>query len=117
MDEKKREDQERRRYYRIEYPVSLRPTLKIRKHQFEVVNISEKGVMLVAEKKASFGRWVSGEITFSDGQTMGIEGEVVRKNENNIGIFLTIKSIPYSKILSEQRLIARFKPEDDSSGE
>ena len=111
MSEKKMGNQERRRYYRIEYPASMRPILKIRKHEFEVVNISEKGVMFLADKKIKFGRWVSGEVTFYDGQTVGIEGKIVRKYENNIGMFLTIKSIQYSKILSEQRLLARFKPE------
>ena len=106
-------NQERRRYYRIEYPALMRPTLKIRKHEFEVVNISEKGVMFLAEKKIKFGRWVSGEVTFYDGQSMGIEGKIVRKYENNIGMVLPIKSIPYSRILSEQRLLARFKSEDE----
>jgi len=114
MDEKKSEREEKRRYYRIEYPASLRPTLKIRKHEFEVVNISEKGVMFLADKKIEFGRWVSGDVTFFDGQPIGIEGKIVRKHENNIGMFLTIKPIPYSKILSEQRFLARFKPEDAS---
>ena len=114
MDEKKSEREEKRRYYRIEYPASLRPTLKIRKHEFEVVNISEKGVMFWADKKIEFGRWVSGEVTFFDGQPIGIEGKIVRKHENNIGMFLTIKPIPYSRILSEQRFLARFKPEDAS---
>ena len=114
---KRKENQEKRRYYTVEYPASMRPSLKIRKHKFEIVNISEKGVMFVADKKTAFGRWVSGEVTFYDGQTMGIEGKVVRRHENNIGMCLTIKPIPYSRILSEQRLLARFKPEDDSSGE
>ena len=117
MGERKMEDQEKRRYFRIDYPASMKPTIKIRKHEFEVVNISEKGVMFLAEKKIKFGRWVSGEVTFYDGQSMGIEGKIVRKYENNIGMFLTIKSIPYSRILSEQRFLARFKPEDVSSGE
>ena len=117
MDEKERENQEKRQYYRVEYPDPLRPTVKIRKHAFEIVNISEKGVMFVVEKKTAFGRWVSGEVTFSDGETVGIEGKIVRKHKNNIGMFLTIKHIPYPKILSEQRMIARFTPEDNSSGE
>ena len=60
---------------------------------------------------------MSGEVTFYDGQPIGIGGKIVRKHENNIGMFLTIKPIPYSRILSEQRFLARFKPEDDSSGE
>ena len=117
MSEKKSEEQEKRRYYRIEYPASMRPILKIRKHEFEVMDISEKGIMFLADKKTRFGRWVSGEITFYDGQTIGIEGKVVWKHENDIGMFLNLKSIPYSKILSEQRFFARFKSEDDSSGE
>ena len=117
MDEKKGKKQEKRKYYRIEYPASLRPTLKIRKHEFEIVNISEKGVMFLSDKKSRFARWVNGEVTFYDGQAIGVEGRIVWKHAENIGMFLMIKSIPYARILSEQRLLARFKPEDDSSGE
>ena len=117
MDGKRSEKQEKRRYYRIEYPALLRPTLKIRKYEFEVVNISEKGVMFLGDKKIKFARWVNGEVTFYDGQCIGVEGKIVWKYEGNVGMFLIIKSIPYAKILSEQRLLARFKPEDDSSGE
>ena len=116
MDGKKSEQQEKRRYFRIEYPASIRPTLKIRKHEFEVVDISEKGVRFSADKKIKFGRWVTGNITFYDGQVVGVEGKIAWKREQTIGMFLTVKSIPYQKILSEQRLLARFKPEDGSSG-
>ncbi len=90
--------------------------MKVRKHEFEVVNISEKGVMFLADGEAKFGRWVSGEVIFSDGQTVGVEGKIVRKRENNIGVFLTIKPIPYAKILSEQRLLARSNPGGISAG-
>ena len=110
MDGKKSE------HFRIEYPASIRPTLKIRKHEFEVVDISEKGVRFSADKKIKFGRWVTGNITFYDGQVVGVEGKIAWKREQTIGMFLTVKSIPYQKILSEQRLLARFKPEDGSSG-
>lgn len=117
MDDKKSEQQEKRRYFRIEYPASIRPILKIRKHEFEVVDISEKGVRFSAEKEIKFGRWVTGNITFYDGQAIGIEGKIAWKRGESIGMFLTVKSIPYPKILSEQRHLARFRPEDDSSGE
>ena len=117
MDDKKSESQEKRGYFRIEYPASIRPTLKIRKHEFEIVDISEKGVRFSADKEIKFGRWVTGNIAFYDGQTVGIEGRIAWKRGESIGMFLTVKSIPYPKILSEQRLLARFKPEDGSSGE
>ena len=117
MDEKVSENQEKRKFYRVEYPDSMRPTLRVRKHEFEVANISEKGVMFLTDGKARFGKWVNGDVIFSDGQTLAVEGKIVRKRENNIGIFLTIKPIPYSKILSEQRLLARFNPGDASRGE
>ena len=117
MDGEKSEQQEKRRYFRIEYPASIRPTLKIRKHEFEVMDISEKGVRFSADKEINFGRWVTGNITFYDGQAVGIEGKIAWKLGESIGMFLTIKSIPYPKILSEQRLLARFKSEDASSGE
>ena len=116
MDDKKSEQQEKRRHFRIEYPASIRPTLKIRKHEFGILDISEKGVRFSADKKVKFGRWVPGNITFYDGETIGIEGRIAWKRGEDIGMFLSIKSIPYSKIISEQRLLVRFKPEDGSSG-
>ena len=117
MDGKKSEPQDKRKYFRLEYPAPIKPTLKIRKYEFEVVDISEKGVRFSADKEIKFGRWVTGNITFYDGQAVGIEGRIAWKRGESIGMFLTIKSIPYPKILSEQRLLARFKPEDGSSGE
>ena len=117
MDDKKNEHQKKRKYFRIEYPASIRPTIKIRKHEFKVVDISEKGVRFFADKEIKFGRWVTGNITFHDGQAIGIEGRIAWKRGESIGMFLTVKSIPYPKILSEQRHLARFRPEDDSSGE
>ena len=114
---KKSEHHEKRKYFRIEYPASIRPTLEIRKHEFEIVDISEKGVKFSAGKEIKFGRWVTGNVTFHDGQAIGIEGRIAWKRGESIGMFLTVKSIPYPKILSEQRLLARFKPEDGSSGE
>ena len=116
-DDKKDEHQENRRYFRIEYPASIRPILKIRKHEFEVVDISEKGVKFFADKEIEFGRWVNGNITFCDGQAIGIEGRIAWKRGESVGMFLTVKPIPYPKILSEQRLLVRFEPEDASSGE
>ena len=47
---KKSEHHEKRKYFRIEYPASIRPILKIRKHEFEVVDISEKGVRFSIKK-------------------------------------------------------------------
>ena len=114
---KKSEHHEKRKYFRIEYPAPIKPTLKIRKHEFEVEDISEKGVRFSADKKIKFGRWVTGNITFYDGQAIGIEGRIAWKRGENIGMFLTIKPIPYSKIISEQRLLVRFKSEDGSSRE
>lgn len=116
MDEINTPIEEKRRYYRVEYPPSLRPILKIRKHQFEVLDISEKGIKFLTGEKIKFGRWVSGRVTFYDGETLPIEGKIVREHENNIGLFLTIKAIPYSKILSEQRLLARLHPDGNLSG-
>ncbi len=110
MDDKMSEPPEKRRNFRIVYPTtSIRPTLKIRKHTFEIVDISEKGIKFIADKKVKFGRWVTGEVTFYDAQTVNIEGKIAWQQGENIGMFLTIKSIPYPRILSEQRLLSRFK--------
>ena len=114
MDKKEIENQEKRRHFRIEYPASMRPVLKVRKYEFEVLDISEKGIKFLVSEKVKLGRWVNGEITFYNDKPMGIEGKIMWEHEKNIGMMLNIKSIPYSKILSEQRLLARLKPEDDS---
>jgi hypothetical protein len=117
MDDKKSERQEKRGYFRIEYPASIRPTLEIRKHEFEIVDISEKGVKFSAGKEIKFGRWVTGNVTFHDGQAIDIEGRIAWKRGESVGMFLTVKPIPYPKIISEQRFLARFKPENGFSGE
>ncbi|MBT3256564.1 MAG: PilZ domain-containing protein [Deltaproteobacteria bacterium] len=114
---KKSEHHEKRKYFRIEYPAPIKPTLKIRKHEFEVEDISEKGVRFSADKKIKFGRWVTGNVTFHDGQAIDIEGRIAWKRGESVGMFLTVKPIPYPKIISEQRFLARFKPEDGSSRE
>jgi hypothetical protein len=117
VDDKKNEQQEKRKYFRIEYPAPIKPTLKIRKHEFEVEDISEKGVRFSADKKIKFGRWVTGNVTFHDGQAIDIEGRIAWKRGESVGMFLTVKPIPYPKIISEQRFLARFKPENGFSGE
>ena len=118
MDDKNREDQEKRKFFRIEYPASIRPTIKVRKHEFEVLDISEKGVRFFLEKEIKFGRWVNGNITFHDGKTISIEGRIAWKRGENVGMFLTVKAIPYTRIIAEQRLLSRFRPENEegSSG-
>ena len=69
--------EDRRRYFRVEYPSEDRPQLKVGDTMFDVLDISERGLRFTAPEGAKFGEWVKGFITFHDQKTMEVEGKIV----------------------------------------
>ncbi len=97
---------ERRRYFRIKYPEELRPTLRIRKHEFEVIDICERGLRFLNDKKAKFANWISATVTFFNGSCFKTEGRIIRKQKDEVALYL-IASIPYPLIVKEQQFLIR----------
>lgn len=86
--EKEDKDLDRRSYSRREFKPGERPTLKIGKIEFEVIDISEGGLKFVNNKKINIEGWVSGTLTFLDNRSIDIDGIIVRKQDGEIGMHL-----------------------------
>ena len=81
-------DPERRIHSRKEYKSKQRPRLKVGKMVFEVVDISERGLKFINNKKINIEGWVSGTLIFLDNRSVEIDGIVVRKRDGEIGVHL-----------------------------
>jgi hypothetical protein len=96
--------QEKRRFFRLSYPPARRPTFKVRTHELEILEVSEKGLKFLNDKKIKLAEWVRGTITFHDGECLDVEGRTVRKEGDEIVLSL-IAPVPFPRILKEQRFV------------
>ncbi len=65
-----------------------RPVLKIDKVEFEILDISDQGLKLLNDKKIKLEGWISGRLKYPDNRSVDIDGIVVRKRKNEIGLHL-----------------------------
>ena len=79
---------ERRQHPRTRFDSPDRPRLKIGVQEFEVIDISAKGVRFVNDKKVSSKGWINGTIIFSDSKSIDIDGIIVRQESGNLGLHL-----------------------------
>jgi len=98
--------QNRRELYRIIYPISIRPVLEIHDIEYDVIDISEKGIRILNNSYRAFPieSIVKGKINFSDGKSLNFAGNILRSSKNNTIISLT-GNIPFMRICIEQRYI------------
>jgi hypothetical protein len=111
--EEKYEGPQRRGHYRIEYPITERPTLILGDgEEYEVIDVCENGVKFFYHAGRSFLPLQSfkGKIRYHDKEEEEIEGKVLRSTEEFVVVQLTLKKIPYKRIVKEQ-LYFRKKPE------
>lgn len=109
----------RRRSYRVTYPVELRPVFIVNKIdksdsrtlEFKVVDISEDGIRLANDGSLGKAAEIGGKIQFYDGETKPIECSVIRQDSRHIcAEFKT--NLAWSTLLNEQRrMIASLRNE------
>jgi hypothetical protein len=80
---------ERRKFLRLVYPPSKRPTLKIKNIELEVVDISENGMKLFNYMQHKFDHKIRGTVIFPSGISIEINGEIAWQYKNEIGLFST----------------------------
>lgn len=100
----------RRKYFRITYPIDAGPKLVYRGVPLTVVNLSEQGLRFQIHNLLKFkeGQSFSGSLSFASGETFLVFGSVRRVDLEGIGIELT-NPIPLKMIMAEQRrLIQNF---------
>ena len=79
---------DKRQHPRTVFDVKDRPKLKIGLQEFEVINISEKGICFVNDKQIDTQGWVNGTIVFPDSRAIDVDGIIVRQESGNFGLHL-----------------------------
>jgi len=104
------EPNQKRGHYRLEYPVSDRPSVLINGVQYEVIDVSEKGLKfkcnntITPDKDAPF----KGTVFFKDKKNFDVAGSILRFDaENDYCVVILTKGIPLAKMIEEQLILIR----------
>ena len=79
---------EKRAHPRKSFSADKRPTIQIGLQEFEVIDISEKGIRFVNDKKILQTGWVNGTINFPGRVSVDVDGVIVREDGGNMGLHL-----------------------------
>lgn len=103
-------DTNKRKHFRLEFPRAERPRLVTGEFELTVLEVSEGGcsVEVADEDLASFpkaGIKISGDMVFSDGDRLAIEGSVLRLSHGNRLAIRFSKGLTFAKMMAEHRRI------------
>ena len=79
---------EKRAHARRFFSPEERPTIRIGLQEFEMIDISEKGVWFVNDKIILQTGWVNGTIMFPGQGPIDIDGVIVREEGGDMGLHL-----------------------------
>ena len=102
---------QRRSYYRLQYPEVERPTVRFKARTYEVTEVSEGGVMILLGDGCTvrLGQSFAGVVQFQDGETNSIVGVVLRIDENKMVVKLS-KGISLKRMMAEQIRLRKKYP-------
>ncbi len=95
---------EKRNYFRIVYSLSKRPRLKIGKLDYEVADISQRGIRFSNQHKSKPAKRIQGNLTFLYGASIDLKGTVVWEQDNQFGLLLE-DPIPSDRMEKEQQYV------------
>ena len=72
-------------YTRKEYSPSERPLLKIGGFEFDVLNISEKGLGFILDKQIKLSGWVNAKLVIANQTAVDVEGIIVWRQKGESG--------------------------------
>jgi hypothetical protein len=100
---------DRRAHERVQYTATERPRLMTGGATYEVLDCSERGLLLVrsGDALAEKGLDIQGKVRFPTGIEVPIEGVVLRAQEDAIAIQFTGLWIPRDVILAELRRLGQ----------
>lgn len=112
MENKQYKGKNIREHYRIRYPISCRPRLIILNNEYETIDISERGIRFICKKISEFqaGMELEVRVTFSNGEYLDLEGEILRTDEK-VAVLHLSRRIPFKIIVAEQRYIKLNYPD------
>jgi hypothetical protein len=86
---------EKREHTRRFFTSDDRPTIRIGIQEFDVIDISERGVRFVNDKKVTQKGWVNGCIVFPGKVPIDVDGVIVRDEDGDMGLHLVAPIDPY----------------------
>jgi hypothetical protein len=99
----------RRKHYRIIYPLTERPSFGFDSTISEVIELSERGLRFRAdEHKPPLHSRVAGRVALRHGLELEVSGIVVRKTENSIALHLDLQPIPFMAVMREQLYLRKL---------
>jgi hypothetical protein len=95
-----------REFYRIAYPAKARPRLHVSGFDFEVLDLSERGIRFrLGEAMApEAGHQLRGTVRFIRGVTAEVGGTILRVRDGQVAAVLE-EGVPASVIRAEQRFL------------
>lgn len=99
-----------RAFYRLVYPMTLRPRLRIGPLNYEVVDLSEQGIRFIhaGPESPGVGMELAGRLRLPTGEVLDIEGTVVRVTLPSVALTLS-KGVPFGVMIEQQRYISQRK--------
>jgi hypothetical protein len=102
-------NQERRANYRVVYPETNRPSVMIRGIQYSIIDICETGIRFHnPEHQRLPGDIFQAVVTLHDNEPINIIGRIIRIADQEAAMIMTIRGIPYRKIISEQAYLRQL---------
>jgi hypothetical protein len=95
----------RRALYRIVYPITERPMVRIGGADFPVIDLSEMGLRYELGRSGvpELGSKVRGALAMRRGGEVSVGGEVIQLREGAIVLRLDPPGIPFGEVIAEQR--------------
>ena len=108
----------RRKTFRIIYPVFIRPTFILdaadnrprRNLEFQIIDLSQEGCCFIDDGSLGTMEHFAGRIVFSNGDQNKVSGRLVRKKGDHVSVQFS-RSLVWAALLAEQRrVMAHMRP-------
>jgi len=93
---------DKREFYRLIYLEEERPTMRIGRYAFRVMDISQGGLRFLNPKHVKLAEWVKVKLSLSCGDLMELEGRIEWVQDDEFGLF--IKEPLTAATLEKERL-------------
>ncbi|MDC0609197.1 PilZ domain-containing protein [Vibrio sp.] len=105
------EGEQRRQYFRLRYPKSARPVIRVEDKTFSVCESSEGGLRVLMGQVASLycGLRMSATVSLHNESDVDIEGSILRFDDNEVVIKLD-KGLSFKDMVAEQRYVKQKFP-------
>lgn len=97
---------ERRKFYRLAYPLTMMPPLNVDGLEYPVTELSEAGLRIRCADPYAFksGDELRGEISLPEGEVLPVTGVVLRRDGKDI-VIAPLEGVSFKRIVAEQRRV------------